>query len=162
MGYREEILIQLYRILENNNTDARIYYRLGDKCKKASLTFFFKKLSLQKRIFCRRINYEISELEKEIQQISEVSKFEKFTISKKAFQPIPSLKDYTRDLLNYCYNREQEYLELYKNLLSQTDRGNIREMLLNQKHSLLLVIDEIKALETKIYDGKNERKVNYS
>ncbi|HSP40511.1 MAG TPA: hypothetical protein VLN46_03695 [Gillisia sp.] len=161
MGYREEILIQLYRILENNISDARIYYRLADKCKRSSIKNFFKKLSLQKRIFCRRIKYEIGELERQMEQIGEKSGSERWDSSKKTFHNLPSLGKDITEMITYCDKRERQYLELYKTLLSKTNIGNIREMLLSQKHAVQLALNEMKTLETKIHNSKNEE-INYS
>lgn len=161
MRYRKEILNQLYKILENNTTDARIYYRLADKCKRSSLKYFFKKLSLQKRLFCRRIRYEIRELEKEMDHVNDTA-FHKESIAKKSFHEASLFRTDMIGLITYCYKREQQYLELYKTLLSQTHLGNIREMLLAQKHSVQLILNEIKSLETKMFDIKNEGEISYT
>ncbi len=161
MGYREEILNQLYRILDNNTTDARIYYRLADKCRRSTLKLFFKKLSLQKRIFCRRIKYEIRELEREIELISEKPIYPNEIIPKKSIPEPPSLKTDVLSLITYCYRREQQYLEIYKKLLSQTNLDSIREMLLSQKHAVQLALNEIKTFETN-QNERNQGEINYS
>lgn len=162
MGYREEILTHLYRILENNSTDARIYYRLADKCKRGSLRNFFKKLSLQKRLFCRRIKYEISELERQMEQRGEHYRPGGTDTSLNTAHDTNALGKDIHGLISYCDHRERQYLELYRNLLSKTSLGDIREMLLSHKHSVQLALNEIKTLETKIHNSKNEGKINYS
>lgn len=162
MGYREEILKQLYKVLEYNSVDARMYFRFADKCKPTSLKYFFKKLSLQKRLFCRRISYEIRELEREIELISEKSIYHKEVTIPKSFSEVISIKKDGAGLIKYCYNREQQYIELYKSLISQTHFGSIREMLLSQKFYIQLILNEIKNLETKQLNIKNEGKINYS
>ena len=162
MRYRKEILNQLYKVLENNTTDARIYFRLADNCKRSSLRYFFKKLSLQKRLFCRRIGYEIRELEKEIEYVNGNTVFQKENIAKKSIHEISLLSADMIGLITYCYKREQEYLELYKTLLSQTNLGSIREMLLSQKHSVQLILNEINSLRKKVPNIKNDGEISYS
>lgn len=162
MGYRDKILKQLYEVLENNTSDARIYYRLADRCNRSSLKYFFKKLSLQKRLFCRRLNYEIRELEKEMEFIGENNIFQYESSTKKSFEGIPTSRGDISGLVAYCYNQEQQYLEQYKTLLSKTYLGGIREMLLSQKHSIQLILNEIRSLETKMHNLKNEGEINYS
>lgn len=161
MEKREQILKQLYKILENNKTDARIYYRLADNCKRPALKFFFKKLSLQKRIYCRRIRYEIRELEREMEILFGNSKPLE-DIQKREITVLPSKERDGIGLINYCYKRENHYLELYENLLSRTYLGNIREMLLSQKHSIHLILNEIRAIENKLFNGKNEGEIKIS
>jgi len=162
MGGREEILSQLYKILDNNNNDIRIYYRLAEMSKRSSLRVFFKNLSYQKRIFCRRIRYEIRELENS-KALIPGQEIKTGNLSKlKSFQGLPTLKADIKGLMMYCYKKEQEYLHLYKNLLSNTHLGNIREMLLNQRHAVQLSLNEIKMLENKYNYEKNEGEVNYS
>lgn len=162
MGEREEILSQLYRILDKNTNDVRVYYRLAEKCKRTFLKNFFKKLSHQKRIFCRRIRYEIRELEKEIALIREYG-YEPSKIPKQeASHGLPSFKADMKGLIKYSHRREQEYLHLYKTLLSNTHLGNIREMLLNQRHAVQLTLNEIQTLEHKINYEKNGGEVSYS
>ncbi len=166
MGYREDILIKLYRILEKNSTDTRIYYRLSDKCRRSILKCFFKKLSTQKRIFCRRIKYEIRELEKEIATLEEPPNFHNDLNTSKTFTGFPLVRYDVMGLIAYCNKREHQYIEIYKNLLSQTNLGNIREMLLSHKHKVQLTLNEIKTIESKIQNGKNEDKneeeINYN
>jgi len=161
MGNREEILTQLYKILEKNSNDARIYYRLADNCKRSFLKNFFKKLSHQKRIFCRRIKYEIQELEKELELLEENPQIQ-LNIPSRAIPGLPSFRSDIIGLITYCYKRERQYLELYKNLLTKIHMGNIREMLLYQKHSVQLALNEMKNFEIKIRNGKNEGEVKYN
>src|SRR5690606_29796621 len=109
MKDREEILSQLYKILDKNTNDIRIYYRLADKCKRSFIKNFFRKLSHQKRIFCRRIRFEIKELEMELALISDNGK----TINlphQGSFHGLPAFKADMKSLITYSYKREQEYL----------------------------------------------------
>lgn len=162
MGKREEILEQLHKILEKNSNDARIYYRLAENCNRSFLTNFFKKLSYQKRIFCKRIRYEIKELEKEIKILEENPTATFKNPSSPALQVVPTLRNELYDLIPYCYKKEQQYVELYKNLLSKTHLGSIREMLLYQKHMVQLVLNEMKNFDSQIQNGKNEEEINYN
>ncbi len=161
MAYRKEILIHLYRILEKNATDARVYFRLADKCNRSTLKCFFKKLSLQKRYFCRRIRYEIGELEKEIEIIEEKSPLKSVTFSGNTFTGSFSSQNEMRGIINYCYEREREYLEMYQILLSKTNMGNIREMLLSQKHSVKLGLNELNTIENRLYKAENEKEMKF-
>lgn len=161
MENREKILTQLYIILEKNKADARIYYRLADKCKRAFLKNFFKKISYQKRIYCRRISYEIRELETALTNKVGFDLHSQLS-NPGTFHGFPSLKTDTNGFLKYCYKKEQEYFTLYKSLLSITHLGDIREMLINQKHSAQLVLNEIKTMQSKIQPGRMEGEVNYS
>ena len=158
----EEIISLLYKILDNNTEDIRIYYRLADKAKRSFLKNFFRKLSYQKRVFCRRIRFEIKELENELALIGVKDK----TISNKPetrnIHGLPSFKADFKGLVMYSYKREQEYLHIYKALLSNTHLGNIREMLLNQKHAVQLTLNELKTIEIRYNFEKNEGEINYS
>src|SRR5690606_7094978 len=137
MKEKEEILSQLYKILDKNTNDIRIYYRLADKCKRSFLKNFFKKLSHQKRIFCRRIRFEIKELEMEWALIWDNSKTTNMP-RQRTFHGLPVFKADMKSLITYSYTRELEHLHLYKTLLSKTHLGNIREMLLHQRHAIQL------------------------
>src|SRR5690606_1605382 len=100
---REEIISLLYKILDNNTEDIRIYYRLADKAKRSFLKNFFRKLSYQKRVFCRRIRFEIKELENELALIGVKDK----TISNKPetriIHGLPSFKADVKGLVMYSY-----------------------------------------------------------
>lgn len=67
MAYRTDILNLLYKILFRTYTDSRMYYIAAEKCNRLIYKNFFRKLSHQKRCFCKRIKYEIQVQEKEIQ-----------------------------------------------------------------------------------------------
>lgn len=162
MEEKEEILIQLYKILHKIAGDKRIYYRLSEQCKQSFLRNFYMKLSHQKRSFYRRIRYEIKELEKEILLNKENGLKNVPIIGKESFHGLPSFRFDMNTLIKYSIKKEQEYLHIYKTLLSITHLGNIREMLLNQRHAVQLNLNEIRSIENKNDYGKNEEQLNYS
>lgn len=161
MKNREDILSHLYYILDKNTHDIRIYYRLADKTKRSFLKNFFRRLSHQKRVFCRRIRFEIKELENEHSLIDKREKTIPIKPDTGTIHGLPSFKTDIKDLIVYSYKREQEYLRVYKDLLSNTHLGNIREMLLNQKHAVQMTINDLKTIEKKFNFEKNQGEINY-
>lgn len=156
MRYRKDIIEHLYMILAKTIQDGKTYQNASERCKRLLFKNFFKKLSHQKRSFCKRIKYEISVLEDEVlamggeltQRIS--TQYEiKPTI-------LPVFRLEKDGLIKECYRREKENLVLYNTLLSKICVGQIREMLLFQKHSVKLILNEIESMGLKVYDEKNE------
>lgn len=156
MRYRKDIIEHLYMILAKNIHDGKIYQNASERCKRLLYKNFFRKLSHQKRSFCKRIKYEISVLEEEVLAMGgELNNREnKHYEIKPTVLPVFRLeKD---GLMKECYRREKENLTLYNTLLSKICVGQIREMLLFQKHSVKLILNEIESMGLKVYDEKNE------
>lgn len=141
--------------------DGRVYNIAGEKCKRLLFKNFFRKLSHQKGCFCKRIRYEIQVLEKEISLLGGEVK----TLEEKRreinMSVLPVIRIEREGLIKDCYRREKKNIEMFNNLLSRISSGNIREMLLFQKHSVQLILNEIESMGMRISDlrenGKGER-----
>lgn len=156
MRYRKDIIEHLYMILAKNIHDGKIYQNASERCKRLLFKNFFRKLSHQKRSFCKRIKYEISVLEDEVLSMGgELKERENFHYEIKP-QVLPVFRLEKDGLIKECYRREKENLVLYNTLLSKICVGQIREMLLFQKHSVKLILNEIESMGLKVYDEKNE------
>lgn len=170
MLYRKEILDMLYKILSRNYFDGRLYINASERCQRLLFKNFFRKLSHQKRCFCKRIKYEIQILEREL-----LFNGEEFTPLEDKWKELntavlPVIRVEREGLIKDCYRREKQNLLVYNNLLGRISMGNIREMLLFQKHSIQLILNEIESMGLKIYDlqeegrienGKTEGEKNY-
>lgn len=155
MRYRKDIIEYLYMILAKNIHDGKTYQNASERCKRLLFKNFFRKLSHQKRSFCKRIKYEITVLEDEVLAMGG-----KLNERHRAYGDNPTILPVFRlekdGLIKECYRREKENLVLYNTLLSKICIGQIREMLLFQKHSVKLILNEIESMGLKVYDEKNE------
>ncbi|MCM4158594.1 hypothetical protein FHG64_13490 [Antarcticibacterium flavum] len=155
MGYREKTIEHLYRILAKNYQDGRVYKNAAENSRKLHHKNFFQKLALQKKSFCKRIKKEIEKLQQEIHFLGEEAPVRNNWKDKNS--PIlPVFRSELDGLIKECYRREKQNVGMYNNMLSKISMGQIREMLLFQKHSLQLIINEIEALGLRIYDEKDE------
>ncbi|UJH91057.1 hypothetical protein LZ575_20735 [Antarcticibacterium sp. 1MA-6-2] len=59
-------------------------------------------------------------------------------------------------LIKECYRREKQNIGFYNSLLSRISMGQIREMLLFQKHSMQLILNEIESMGLKLYQDLEE------
>lgn len=156
MRYRKDIIEHLYMILSKNINDGKIYQNASERCKRLLFKNFFKKLSHQKRSFCKRIKYEISILEDEVLAMGGELKERSNTHYDIKTTVLPVFRLEKDGLIKECYRREKENLQLYNTLLSKICVGQIREMLLFHKHSVKLILNEIESMGLKVYDEKNE------
>ncbi len=156
MRYRKDIIEYLYMILAKNIHDGKIYQNASERCKKLLFKNFFRKLSHQKRSFCKRIKYEISVLEDEVRLMGgEINEIKRGPYEHNP-PVLPVFRLEKDGLIKECYRREKENLSLYNTMLSKICVGQIREMLLFQKHSVKLILNEIDSMGLKVYDEKNE------
>lgn len=156
MRSRKEIIENLYMILAKSIYDGRIYQNASERCKRLLFKNFFRKLSHQKRSFCKRIKYEISVLEDEVLSMGGELKNRENTANDTKPTVLPVFRLEKDGLIKECYRREKENLIIYNSLLSKICIGQIREMLLFQKHSVTLILNEIESMGLKVYDEKNE------
>lgn len=164
MDYRENIRKHLLQILDKNFEDGSTYSIAAENSKRLLFKNFFRKLSHQKRSFCKRIKYEIEVVENEIIMVGRESdalrKWKSPQIS-----GLPVFRVESNGLIAECYRREKKNIEMYNTLLSKISSGQIREMLLFQKHSVQLILQEIESMGIKVYrgveDGKNAGEKNY-
>lgn len=158
MGYRNDILELLYKILSKTYMEERLYNIAGERCKRLLFKNFFKKLSHQKRCFFKRIKYEIQVLENEIRILGEdikpfEEKWREITVN-----VLPVIRMEREGLIKDCYRREKKNIEMFNNLMSRINSGNIREMLLFQKHSVQLILNEIESMGMRISElTENEK-----
>ena len=151
MRHLETTISLLYSILEKNYRDFRIYSNASKHCKRLLFRNFLMKVSHQKKSFCKRIKLEIEFLEnqKKIQGNEKIiSKGELKDIQDPVLPVFRIEKD---GIIKECYRRERQNIGLYQNLLSKISLGGIREMLLFQKHSIQLILQEIEGFGLNIY-----------
>ncbi len=151
MRHLETTISLLYSILEKNYRDFRIYSNASKHCKRLLFRNFLMKVSHQKKSFCKRIKLEIEFLEnqKKIQGNEKIiSKGELKDIRDPVLPVFRIEKD---GIIKECYRRERQNIGLYQNLLSKISLGGIREMLLFQKHSIQLILQEIEGFGLNIY-----------
>lgn len=168
MGYRRKTIQLLYSILEKNYQDGRIYSTASERCKRLFHKNFFSKLALKKRAFCKRIKYEIEVLENEI--LSMGGEIKSNSNWKESVAPIlPVFRAEKEGLIKDSYRREKQNIGMYNHLLTRINIGEIREMLLYQRHALRQIIQEIESFGLKIYEeheddilnqGKSEGEIN--
>lgn len=132
MGQLEKTISLLYSILEKNYLDFRIYSSASKHSKRLIFRNFFNKVAHQKWSFCKRIKQEIEILENE-----------KGTMCQRSSKPyweniggsvLPVFRVEKDGIIKECYRREKQNIGFYQNLLTRISLGNIREMLLFQKH----------------------------
>lgn len=160
MRYPKDIVGQLYMILTKTSEDDKIYLHASERCKRLLYKNFFRKLSHQKRSFCKRIKYEISFLENEIVKMGGVLN-DRSVETQKVDPVLPVIRFEKDGLIKDCYRGEKLNIGLYNTLLSKISMGQIREMLLFQKHSIQLILNEIESMGLKVYDEENENKPNF-
>lgn len=155
MGYRENTIELLYKILAKCYLDGRVYKNAAENTRKLHHKNFFRKLALQKKSFCKRIKQEINNLQQEILLIGGEAPVRNNWKDKNS--PIlPVFRSERDGLIKECYRREKQNLGMYNNMLSKISLGKIREMLLYQKHTLQLILNEIDALGLRIYEGNDD------
>ena len=170
MGYREKILELLYKKAEKVVTDLQVYQKAAETSKRQMLKNFFGKLAHQKKSFLKRIKQEIAALENELEIMGvEFRRKNVGDTGKKA--PTLSVFELEKEgtikekFIKECYSREKRNYEQYNFLLSKISKGSIREMLLFQKHSVGLLLEEVKSMGVRIFDGVedeyNRGEVNY-
>lgn len=161
MGSREDILKQLYKILSKNYSEGKLYQNSAENCKRLLFKNFFRKLSHQKRSFCRRIKYEIQVLENEIELLGGEPVVKREDWKTSGDKILPVFRAEKDGLIKECYRRERENIAIYNSLLSRICVGQIREMLLFQKHSVQLILNEIESMGLKVYEEKNGSEKQY-
>lgn len=152
MRHLEKTINLLYSILEKNYCDYRIYSNASKQCKRLLFRNFLIKVAQQKKSFCKRIKLEIEYLENQnnIQgQRKNLSKHEWKNIQGPVLPVFRIEKD---GIIKESYRREKQNIGLYQNLLSKISLGSIREMLLFQKHSIQLTLQEIEGFGLNIYE----------
>lgn len=159
MGYRKKTLQLLYVILEKNFQDGRIYSKASERCKRLFYKNFFRKLALEKRSFCKRIKYEIEVLENEVLSMGEETKV-KFYYKESAAPILPAFRLEKDGLIRDCYRREKQNIGMCNQLLANISTGEVREMLLYQRHILRQILQEIESLGLKISDDYNDENTN--
>lgn len=160
MGYRENAIELLYKILAKNYLDGRVYKNAAENCRKLHHRNFFRKLALQKKAFGKRIKREIENLQEEIAVMGgEVPVRNNWKDKNSPILPV--FRSERDGLIKECYRREKQNLGMYNNMLSKISLGRIREMLLFQKHSLQLILNEIEALGLRIYEGNDDEDKNF-
>ncbi len=160
MGYREKIIELLYKILIKTYLDGRVYKNAAENSRKLHHKNFFRKLALQKKSFCKRIKGEIEKLQQEISLMGGEPPVRKNWKDKNS--PIlPVFRSERDGLIKECYRREKQNVGMYNNMLSKISLGRIREMLLFQKHSLQLILNEIEALGLRIYENGEDENKNF-
>lgn len=152
MRHLEKTINLLYSILEKNYRDYRIYSNNSKHCKRLLFRNFLFKIAHKKKSFCKRIKKEIEFLESQ----GNTNGQRKIISNRKlgAIQgPILPVFQIEKDgMIKECYRRERQNIGLYQNLLSKISLGNIREMLLFQKHSIQLTLQEIEDFGLNIYE----------
>lgn len=160
MGYREKTIELLYRILAKNYLDGRVYKNAAENSRKLHHKNFFRKLAMQKKSFCKRIKGEIEKLQHEISLMGGEAPVRNNWKDKNS--PIlPVFRSERDGLIKECYRREKQNVGMYNNMLSKISLGRIREMLLFQKHSLQLILNEIEALGLRIYENSEDENTNF-
>lgn len=152
MRHLEKTISLLYSILERNYHDFRIYSNASRHCKRLIFRNFLGKVAHQKKSFCKRIKLEIDFLENQnnIEGHREnISKRDWKNIERPILPVFRIEKD---GIIKECYRREKQNIGLYQNLLSKISLGGIREMLLFQKHSIQLILQEIEGFGLNIYE----------
>lgn len=156
MGYRNKTIQLLYTILEKNHQDGKLYYTASQRCKRLFYKSFFRKLAVEKSSFCKRIKYEIEVLENEI--ISMGGEIDaNFNQKEASVIVLPVFRTEKDGLIKECYRREKQNIKMYNRLLTRISIGEIREMLLYQRHSLRQIYQEIESLGLKICDDYDEK-----
>lgn len=152
MRHLEKTISLLYSILEKNDRDFRIYSNASKHCKRLIFRNFFGKVAHQKKSFCKRIKQEIEFLENQDSTL-EHGKLNSKRDWKTIEGPILPVFRIEKDgIIKECYRREKQNIGLYQNLLSKISLGSIREMLLYQKHSIQLIVQEIEGFGLNIYE----------
>lgn len=152
MGYRKKTLQLLYSIREKIFQDVRIYSTASERCKRLFYKNFFRKLALKKRSFYRRIKYEIEVLENEM--ISMGGEIHNYSDWKESTTPVlPVFRSEKDGVIKDCYRREKQNIGIYNYLLARISIGDIREMLIYQRHALRLILQEIELLGLNIHEG---------
>lgn len=165
MGYRENILELLYRHLEKIFIDQKVYQHAAEGNKKLLSKNFFRKLAHQKNSFYKRTAEEISTLENELELMGIDFEKKEDRAAPKPVTILPVFRTEKDGFLIECYRREKKNFEQYDYLLSKICKGSIREMLLFQKHSVQLILEEIECMGVRIFEGtedeKNRGEINY-
>ncbi len=152
MRHLEKTISLLYSILERNYRDFQIYSNASRHCKRLIFRNLLGKVAHQKKSFCKRIKLEIDFLENQ----NNIEGHRK-NISKRDWKNIegpilPVFRIEKDGIIKECYRREKQNIGLYQNLLSKISLGGIREMLLFQKHSIQLILQEIEGFGLNIYE----------
>lgn len=148
----EKTINLLYLVLEKNYRDYRIYSNNSKHCKRLLFRNFFIKIARQKESFCRRIKLEIEFLENQNDIKSRRDILYKRDWKNNQGPILPAFRIEKDGMIKECYRRERQNIGLYQNLLSQISLGSIREMLLFQKHSIQLILQEIEGFGLNIYE----------
>ncbi len=156
MGHLEKTTSLLYSILEKNYRDFRIYSNASKHCKRLLFRNFLLKVAHQKKSFSKRIEQEIESLENQ-NNIKGEGKTNLRREWKNIPGPVLPVFRIEKDgIIKECYRRERQNIGLYQNLLSRISLGEIREMLLFQKHSIQLTLQEIEGFGLNIYEDLEE------
>lgn len=152
MRHLEKTTGLLYSILEKNYHDYRIYYNASKHCKRLLFRNFFVKVAHQKKSFCKRIKLEIEFLENQSNREGQGKLISQRDWKNDEGPILPVFRIEKDGLIKECYRRERQNIGFYQNLLSKISLGGIREMLLFQKHSIQLILQEIEDFGLNIYE----------
>lgn len=165
MGYREKILELLYRKSDKIVVDLEVYKNAAEGSKRLLFKNFFGKLAHQKKSFLKRAKQEIEILENELKLMGVDFDRKEVGNLEKPINILPVFRTEKDGLIKECYRREKRNYEQYNYLLSKISKGSIREMLLFQKHSVGMILEEIESLGIRIYEGledeRNRGEMNY-
>ena len=156
MRHLETTISLLYSILEKNYRDFRIYSNASKHCKRLLFRNFLMKVSHQKKSFCKRIKQEIESLERQKNMKTDPKNITGREWKNIPGSVLPVFRTEKDGIIKECYRREKQNIGLYQNLLSRISLGNIREMLLFQKHSIQLILQEIEGFGLNIYQDLEE------
>lgn len=121
------------------------YLWISEHSKKTKVKNFFKRLSIQKEMFCLRIENKIQNLENELVLIEGELEKNNTSSSCKLLQ-LPLHHYEKNEFFRKCYFRERSGLKLYEFFLKQIHAGSIRELLLFQRHHVKINLKEIESM----------------
>ncbi len=145
--------------------DQKIYQHKAEGSKRLFFKNFFRKLSHQKKSFFKRTQQEIRQIENELELMGVEFETKDFFIAERSSVTIlPAYRTEKDGSIKECYRREKRNYENYNYMLSKISKGSIREMLLFQKHSVQLILEEIESLGIRLFDGVEDEhrgEINY-
>lgn len=139
----------LEKLRASNEVDRRDYERAAATMPALEMKQFFEQQEEQKEDFDRIISEKIEQLSPDGDY--EEGSFE--SLSRKAQTDFEEQIDHEAPedggLPLWCEHREQRNFLLYQNLLAEIEEGEIREILMRQKHEIALALEEIKEMKAE-------------
>lgn len=155
MKNKVNLLEYLHQLLSEIYLDIRLYKIAANNERQLQIRNFYEKLVVQKKAMGERTNQEIKYLYQEINLEGESPEILNVKNGNNTVLPVI---DFKGDSIKRFYRRENQNIAYYDLLLSKINQGEIREMLLSQKFTCQLIINEIKTWQIEFSEKNNKQR----